>query len=133
MGALLAWLHREYLLWWASEFADRAGLSPALVRAVIWVESRGIPVQKLDTNGHVSYGVMQVQVPAASDVGFRGDPARLMGIEGIRYGVRYLAHQIRRYGGDVSKGVGAYNAGNAADASPEYVGKVADALAAGRI
>ena len=126
-------MRRELTLYWADRSADAHGVDQRLVRAVIWVESRGTPQKVMDTNGRYSRGVMQIQEPAAFDVGFRGDPERLMGVDGVWFGVAYLARQIARADGDVWQGVGLYNAGSFHRISPRHVERVREAYRQGLI
>jgi hypothetical protein len=95
-----------------------------LVRAIVVRESgSGEPVM-VDTlakrtetvgtmKGHASYGLMQVLDSTAAGLGLTGDPTALFIPEiGISYGVKYLASQLKRYGGDVPRAVAAYNSGS---------------------
>lgn len=94
-----------------------------LVRAMIVRES-AVPgsrplvvdasASRREPDGRTSYGLMQVLNTTARDLGLTGDPTALFVPEvGIGYGVKYLAQQLKRYGGDVTKAVAAYNAGSA--------------------
>lgn len=101
-----------------------------LVRAIIVRES-AVPGSKplvvnsasrrREPDGRVSYGLMQVLDTTAADLGLIGDPAAMEDVAiGISYGVKYLARQLARYGGDVAKAVSAYNAGTATSANQSY-------------
>ena len=86
------------------ELAARFDLSPALIEAVVWQESRW-------------------QERALSPVGARGRApviprtAREMGVDtddplaNLEGGARYLRQQLDRFDGDVEKALAAYNAG----------------------
>jgi soluble lytic murein transglycosylase-like protein len=86
------------------ELAARFDLSPALLEAVVWQESRW-------------------RANAVSPVGARGlaqlmpGTAREMGVDpddpfaNLEGGARYLRQQLDRFGGDVEKALAAYNAG----------------------
>jgi soluble lytic murein transglycosylase-like protein len=95
-----------------------------LVRAIIVRESGSGDPLTVDTlakrtetvgamKGHTSYGLMQVLDSTAAGLGLTGDPTALFIPEiGISYGVKYLASQLKRYGGDVPRAIAAYNAGS---------------------
>lgn len=91
-------------------------LPPDLIRAVIWVESRGDPKaqryeRKIDDS---SYGVMQVLLGTAIEMGFKGGAPELLDpAANMHYGCRYLTKQLKRYGGDIPSAIAAYNAGGA--------------------
>ena len=86
------------------ELAARFDLSPALIEAVVWQESRW-------------------RAEAVSPVGARGlaqlmpGPAREMGVDpedpfaNLEGGARYLRQQLDRFDGDIEKALAAYNAG----------------------
>ena len=87
-----------------AELAARFDLSPALIEAVVWQESRW-------------------HAGAVSPVGARGlaqlmpGTARQMGVDAsdpyanLEGGARYLREQLDRFGGDLEKALAAYNAG----------------------
>ena len=87
-----------------AELAARFDLSPALIEALIWQESRW-------------------HTGAVSPVGARGlaqlmpGTAREMGVDArdpfanLEGGARYLREQMDRFGGDVERALAAYNAG----------------------
>lgn len=87
-----------------AELAARFDLSPALIEALVWQESRW-------------------QAGAVSPVGARGlaqlmpGTARELGVDpndpfaNLEGGARYLRAQMDRFGGDVEKALAAYNAG----------------------
>jgi len=89
-------------------------VSPDLVLAIIGTESSGDPnAMRTEPSGVTSYGLMQVLDSTARDLGLTAAPdALLIPDVGIRFGVRYLAHQLARYGGNVANAVAAYNAGS---------------------
>lgn len=87
------------------EAAERNKLDPALVKAVIGVESGGNPAA-VSRKG--ALGLMQL-VPATAErfgVGDAFDPAQ--NVEG---GTRYLRTLLNRYNGDLERALAAYNAG----------------------
>jgi len=87
-----------------AELAARFDLSPALLEAVVWQESRW-------------------RENALSPVGARGlaqlmpDTARYLGVDpddpfaNLEGGARYLREQLDRFDGDLEKALAAYNAG----------------------
>ncbi len=85
--------------------ATRVGIDPALVLAIVDVESNQM-------EGAVSakgaLGLMQVLPETAAEVGFpdAADPAR-----NLEAGCRYLAALLDTFGGDVELSLAAYNAG----------------------
>ena len=87
-----------------AELAARFDLSPALIEALVWQESRW-------RSGAVSpvgaRGLAQLMPGTARELGVNAnDP--FANLEG---GARYLRAQMDRFGGDVEKALAAYNAG----------------------
>jgi soluble lytic murein transglycosylase len=95
--------------------AERSHLDPYLVAAVINVES-GFRPSRVSKAGAV--GLMQVLPSTAVEVARAPDGAKLSAKElaepkvNIHAGVRYLARLMKRYGGDESAALAAYNAGS---------------------
>jgi hypothetical protein len=89
----------------AAEAAIRHGLDPALVRAVVAVES-GFQAQAVSPKG--AQGLMQLMPATARELGVVDpfDPAA--NLDG---GSRYLRSLVARYEGDLGKALAAYNAG----------------------
>jgi soluble lytic murein transglycosylase-like protein len=87
-----------------AELAARFDLSPALLEAVVWQESRW-------RAGAVSpvgaRGLAQLMPGTAREMGVNPDDP-LANLEG---GARYLRQQLDRFDGDVEKALAAYNAG----------------------
>jgi Transglycosylase SLT domain len=108
------------------------GLPPALVDAVMAVESRYNP-GVVGMDGEV--GLMQVMLPTARMMGFSGTPAELASPEvNVHYGVRYLAGAWRRANGDLCTATMKYRAGHGETRfsylSVEYCARVRAHLAA---
>lgn len=97
--------------------AKRQGLDPALVRAVVAVESAYEPAA-VSPKGAV--GLMQVIPATAERYGLAAD--RRASVEqklkdpatNVRIGTRYLSDLIERYGRDLRLALAAYNAGEGA-------------------
>ncbi|MGD1148970.1 MAG: lytic transglycosylase domain-containing protein [Thermoanaerobaculaceae bacterium] len=85
--------------------ATRVGIDPALVLAVVEVESGQAP-DAVSAKGAV--GLMQVLPETAAEIGLpnAADPAR-----NLEAGCRYLADLLDSFGGDVELALAAYNAG----------------------
>jgi len=92
----------------AAEAAQRHGLDPALVLAVVSVESAFHP-------GAVSpkgaRGLMQLMPPTAASLGVADPFDPVANLDG---GARHLSALLVRYGGDLTKALAAYNAGERA-------------------
>ena len=92
----------------ASAAARRHGLDPALVMAVVSVES-GFRPQAVSPKG--AQGLMQLMPRTASSLGVADalDPA-----QNLDGGTRHLGQLLTLYGGDVTRALAAYNAGEGA-------------------
>jgi len=116
---------RATLLAAADRYSRQNGIDPRLTRALVYWETRsnpGYPVATRERDGTIVYGNMQIKPATAAQMGWAGENARaLMGPLGVYYGVRYMAWQRDRYGGDVRKMLSAYNAGTATPANAAYV------------
>jgi soluble lytic murein transglycosylase-like protein len=91
-----------------AEAARRHDLDPALLKAVVHVESRFTP-EAVSSRG--AKGLMQLMDTTAAQVGVTDpfDPA-----QNINGGARYLRQLLQRYEGNVALALAAYNAGPAA-------------------
>jgi transglycosylase-like protein with SLT domain len=92
----------------AREAAERHGLDPDLVMAVVSVESAFQP-RAVSPKG--ARGLMQLMPPTARELGVQDafDPAA--NLDG---GSRHLSALMARYNGDLNKALAAYNAGQGA-------------------
>jgi soluble lytic murein transglycosylase-like protein len=89
----------------AQEVARRHGLDPALVLAVMGVESAFQP-DAVSPKG--AQGLMQLMPATAKELGVTDPLDPLQNADG---GARYLRDLLARYDGDVEKALAAYNAG----------------------
>jgi soluble lytic murein transglycosylase-like protein len=86
------------------ELAARYDLSPALIEAVVWQESRWRPGAISPAGAR---GLTQLMPGTAQGLGVNPDDP-MANLEG---GARYLREQLDRFGGDLEKALAAYNAG----------------------
>lgn len=88
-----------------SAAAEVFGLDESLLRAVVWQESR---FRDWVTSPKGAMGLMQLMPGTARGLGVTNayDP-----IQNVAGGARHLRNLLRRYGGDVSMALAAYNAG----------------------
>ena len=89
------------------EAARRGGLDPALVAAVVRVESAFLP-EAVSPKG--ALGLMQLMPATAAELGVT-DP--FAPDQNLAAGVRHLSGLLSRYDGDVRRALAAYNAGAA--------------------
>ncbi|HEX6047283.1 MAG TPA: lytic transglycosylase domain-containing protein [Pyrinomonadaceae bacterium] len=85
--------------------AEREGIDPRFVHAVIWQESR----YHTDAQSHAgAVGLMQLMPAAAERFGChdRNDPA-----QNIEAGTKYLSWLLKRFSGNVELALAGYNAG----------------------
>jgi soluble lytic murein transglycosylase-like protein len=86
------------------ELSDRFDISPALLEAVVWQESRW----RADAVSHAgARGLAQLMPGTARDLGVDLDDP-MQNLEG---GARYLREQLDRFDGDLERALAAYNAG----------------------
>lgn len=87
-----------------AHLAAKYDLSPRLLEAVVWQESRW---RHTASSPAGAYGLAQLMPGTARDLGVdRTDPRQ--NLEG---GARYLRMQLDAFGGDLEKALAAYNAG----------------------
>jgi soluble lytic murein transglycosylase-like protein len=92
----------------AAAAARRHGLDPALVAAVVSVES-GFRPEAVSRKG--AQGLMQLMPGTAASLGV-GDP--LDPAQNLDGGARHLGQLLTLYGGDLTRALAAYNAGEGA-------------------
>ncbi len=84
--------------------------------------------------GKHSYGLFQLQYSTAESLGFNGDKncltknmdkCKLLNAKiNVELGAKYLAYQLKRYNGDETRAISAYNAGSYTKTNISYVHKV---------
>jgi soluble lytic murein transglycosylase-like protein len=89
----------------ASDAARRHGLDPALVQAVVSVES-GFRPDAVSPKG--AQGLMQLMPTTAASLGVKNPMDPSANLDG---GSRYLQSLVTQYGGDLKRALAAYNAG----------------------
>ena len=89
-----------------AQLAARYDLSPALIEAVVWQESRW-RANAVSPVG--ARGLAQLMPGTARDLGVDPDDP----IANLEGGARYLREQLDRFDGDLEKALAAYNAGPA--------------------
>jgi soluble lytic murein transglycosylase-like protein len=87
-----------------AELAARFDLSPALIEALVWQESRWRANARSPVGAR---GLAQLMPGTARDLGVNPDDP-FANLEG---GARYLREQLDRFDGDLEKALAAYNAG----------------------
>jgi soluble lytic murein transglycosylase-like protein len=87
-----------------AELATRFDLSPALIEAVVWQESRWHAGARSPVGAR---GLAQLMPCTAREMGVNPDDP-YANLEG---GARYLREQLDRFDGDLEKALAAYNAG----------------------
>lgn len=86
------------------ELATRFDLSPALIEALVWQESRWRP----NAISHAgARGLAQLMPGTARDLGVNPDDP----FQNLEGGARYLREQLDRFDGDLERALAAYNAG----------------------
>ncbi len=87
-----------------AELSQRFDLSPSLIEALVWQESRWRPTAVSPVGAR---GLAQLMPGTARDLGVDpNDP-----FQNLEGGARYLREQLDRFDGDLEKALAAYNAG----------------------
>jgi soluble lytic murein transglycosylase-like protein len=94
-------------------------LPPGLLSSICYIESKHQKNAVHYNDGkYASLGICQIQLRTARYMGFKGTEEYLMQPRiNIYYAGLYLKYQLRRYHGNVTKAVVAYNKGHAGDVS----------------
>ncbi len=110
------------LRWYARRYSALSGVPVSVTRAVMRAEGWGIGTAPTwePTVQEYSYGPMQILGSTARGEGYDGPLEHLnRPAVGIRYGVRYLAGRLRKYGR--CDAISAYNAGRPTTGNAAYV------------
>ena len=101
------------------ETAEAHGIDPAIIIAMAWKEST-YRVNAMGDGGN-SYGLLQIQKKwHKKRMEKLGCTDLLDPYQNVTVGVDYLAEQIKRYDGDLAKGLTAYNRGHYAGTVTKY-------------
>ena len=93
------------------QIAESYGIDPAIIFAMCYLESTFNPAS-IGDDGE-SFGLMQIQPKWHSDRMARLNCSDLLDpFQNVIVGTDYLAEQLARYGGNLSKALVAYNAGH---------------------
>ena len=92
--------------------ATNAGISPRLLAALVYVESKGmVSAKRVEPDGRTSYGLTQILCSTAEELGFTGKCADLFDPSvNLAWGAKYLKTRINLYGLDL--GILSYNTGS---------------------
>lgn len=102
---------RQRMLWpMTRRLAGEAGLEPATIMAVMAVESRFKPYA-ISPDG--ALGLMQLMPDTAVGLGIKAPAEAMDPVANLKAGIRYLATLKRKFDGDLSLALAAYNAGPA--------------------
>lgn len=93
--------------------SSRYGVSPALVRAVIQVESGGNPRALNTSDPGSAWGLMQMIPTTARGLGYYGSMSALLDDPALAVdlGTKLLAENLGRTGGNIPDAISAYNGG----------------------
>lgn len=97
-----------------NKYASRFNVPPEIVKAVISVESnyKNKAVGPDDYGSRSSYGLMQIQIETAKDIGYKGDIEGLFNPEvNIAFGIKYLRNCIAWANGNLYTALDMYNRG----------------------
>ena len=92
--------------------ATNAGISPRLLAALVYVESKGmVSAKRVEPDGRTSYGLTQILCSTAQDMGYAGKWTDLFDpTVNLAWGAKYLKSRINLYGLDL--GILSYNTGS---------------------
>lgn len=89
-------------------------IEPAVILSMIFVESKGLAnlSRYLSDKSDYVYGLMQIRLSTAREIGFAGVPSDLLSPQiNILWGVRYFAYLKNRFDGFLNA-IASYNAGS---------------------
>lgn len=105
-----------------------------LVKAMIKTESSGDPNAVNITHIGASYGLMQIQLSTARDMGFKGTLLQLFKPSvNKKYGTRYIKYLLKRYHDQMYIALDAYNRGMQKAEDYPYKGEWIDHPYVGKI
>lgn len=74
------------------------------------------------TDPTIAYGLCQVRMIAAIDVGYTGTPEGLLDVStNLQIAHKYLVKQLKRYKGNIRCALDAYNKGRCVSSNSKYV------------
>lgn len=95
---------------WVNRYSTLYKVDPEIIEAQMAVESNFR--DWVTGDDHKSQGLMQIQVPSATDVGFRGNASQLRNPRlNIKYGTKYLSWLMYRWKLSENDALDAYNRG----------------------
>jgi soluble lytic murein transglycosylase-like protein len=88
-------------------------LPDGLLESLCYVETtHNVSAVAYNDGASNSYGICQIKFASAQQMGYKGSEKGLMRPEvNIYYAGKFLRYQIKRYNGNVARGVTAYNKG----------------------
>jgi len=101
-------------------------LPVGLLSSICFIETNHNPhAMHYNDGSSNSVGICQIKLIAARQVGYKGTELDLLDPNtNILYAGKYLKYQLRRYNGNVTKAVVAYNKGHAGGTQTAYQLKV---------
>lgn len=121
----------ELILAYCIQAATANGIDPKLFAALVAVESTFKPNAINSTARIKSYGLSQLTIVTAKHH-CKLDESEIMDPKkNLFCGAKVLAHQLRRYKGDVNKALSAYNAGTYTPKNSVYAKKIKQKMGGG--
>lgn len=98
-----------------SSISATYNLPPNLLSSICYVESNHTPsAMHLKDGDSNSVGVCQIKLKTAKWLGFKGNEKQLLIPENnVKYAALYLKYLLKRYKGNMTKAIIAYNIGHA--------------------
>lgn len=92
--------------------AKKAAISGALLLAICSHESHLENVAVMQDGKSASYGICQIKLATAQQMGFKGVAENLMEPKtNAKWAAQYLKYQLKRYHGNMCQATAAYNSG----------------------